>query len=71
MQPYCTSCYRDLPSEDAHCSCSRSMPATTSIVIGLVVFAMVMTGVLTLDPRLCYAGAAIGITTLAIQLIRR
>ena len=30
-----------------------------------------MTGVLTLDARLCYAGAAIGIVTLAVQLIRR
>lgn len=71
MQPYCTSCYRDLPSEDAQCRCSRSAPATSSIVVGLLVFAMVMTGVLTLDARLCYAGAAIGIVTLAVQLIRR
>ncbi|MFL6245461.1 MAG: hypothetical protein ACJ74H_05520 [Thermoanaerobaculia bacterium] len=65
MPPYCTSCFRDLPSEDALCHCRSS--SRSSIVLGLLVFAVVMAGVLTLNVRLCLTGAAIGIVALIIH----
>ena len=69
MQAYCTSCFRDLPSEDAPCRCrGASTVSTPSIALGLLVFAVVMTGVLTLDARLCVAGAAIGVVALGFAL---
>ena len=65
MQAYCTSCFRDLPSEDTPCRCRGvSAASTSSIVVGLLVFAVIMTGVLTLDARLCIVGAAIGVVAL-------
>ncbi len=71
MTSYCASCFRDLPSDDAQCrSCSGPKSATSAIVLGLLVFAIVITGVLTLDARLCIAGAAFGIVALTVQLIR-
>ena len=70
MQAYCTLCFRDLPSADAPCRCRRASAASTSsIVLGLLVFAVVMTGVLTLDARLCIAGAAIGVVALGFAVV--
>lgn len=70
MQAYCTSCFRDLPSEDAPCRCRGvSAASTSSIVLGLLVLAVVMTGVLTLDVRLCIAGAAIGVVALGYAVM--
>ena len=73
MPPYCPSCFRDLPTEDAECRyCRTAEPRTGSaLLIGGLVFAVVMTGVLTLNARLCMAGAAIGVIALAVHLIGR
>jgi hypothetical protein len=73
MPPYCPSCFRDLPSEDAECRrCRTSEPRTaTALLLGGLVFAVVMTGVLTLNARVCLAGAAIGVIALAVHLIAR
>lgn len=73
MPAYCTSCFRDLRSEDAQCHCRRvsAPPSRAAVVLGLLIFAIVLMGVLTLDARLCIAGAAIGVIALAIHLVRR
>jgi hypothetical protein len=73
MPPYCTSCFRDLPSDDAECRHCRvsARPGASSFVIGGLIFAVVMAGVLTLDARLCIAGAAIGAIALAAHLFAR
>lgn len=46
------------------------MSSSSAIVLGGVVFAIVMAGVLTLDVRLCIAGVAIGLAALVIHLVR-
>lgn len=74
MASYCTSCFRDLPSEGAQCrSCSVSSAmsfSSSSVVLCAIVFAMIVAGVLTLDTRLCIAGAAIGVIALVIHVVR-
>jgi membrane protein YdbS with pleckstrin-like domain len=74
MVAYCSSCFRDLPSEDAQCrSCSVSSAmsfSSSSVVLCAVVFAMIMAGVLTLNTHLCIAGAAIGVIALVIHIAR-
>ena len=71
MTSYCRSCFRDLPSDDAACQrCVRSAASSASPVIGLLVFALVMAGMLTFDARLSIAAAAIAIAAIAIQIAR-
>ena len=74
MPSYCTSCFRDLPSEGAQCrSCSAAAATSlspSSLMLGALVFAIVIVGMLTLDARLCIAGAAIGVIALVVHLVR-
>jgi hypothetical protein len=44
--------------------------SSSAMVLGVIVFGIVITEVLTLDTRLCITGAAIGVIALVIHIVR-
>ena len=69
MAAYCKSCFRDLPTELAECPrCRQSAARSPSLIVGLMLFALVLAGVLTHDVRLCLAGAALAVVTIAVRI---
>ncbi len=72
MTAYCKSCFRDLPSDLAECPrCTGAGPGSHgSLVAGILSLAVIVTGILSLNARLCIAGAALGVVALAIHIIR-
>lgn len=72
MTAYCKSCFRDLPSDLAECPrCIGSARGSHgSLVAGILSLAVIATGILSLNARLCIAGAVIGVVALAIHIIR-
>jgi hypothetical protein len=67
MAGYCTSCFRDTVGNVRVCPrCAGSAtPSSISIVTVVVAALLVLGGVLTLDLRLCAAGAVIGLVSIA------
>lgn len=70
---YCTSCYREVPAEETRCSrCSRQDSvrpfSRTALVIGAIGIVILIAGVLTLDARTCFAGAAIAAVGVIVRL---
>ena len=69
MTDYCKSCFRDLPHEDAVCPhCVRSDASQSSLLVGLLLFALVMAGLLTFDRRLAVLGAVLAIVVLIVRI---
>ena len=66
------SCFRDLPANDAECPrCRRAeRPASSSKIVGLLLFLLVMAGLLTFDRRLTAAAAAMAVILIAVQIRR-
>ena len=71
MASYCQSCFRDLASDTATCqSCVTSTASRSSLVIGLLLFAAAMAGMLTFDTRLTMVAAAIAVVLIGVQIAR-
>jgi hypothetical protein len=62
MQPYCKSCFRNLPTESSACPRCAAHPPVSRLAAALAALgiAVVIAGMLTLRAPLCIAGAAIG-----------
>jgi hypothetical protein len=73
-EAYCRSCFRDLPDAGRklcdRCSDGPAPPPTSRVVVPAVLAgALLLAGVLMLNPRLCLAGAVTGAITIAIRLL--
>jgi hypothetical protein len=74
-EPHCRSCFRDLPDAGRklcdRCSDAPPPPPSSRLLVPAVMAgALLLAGMLTLSPRLCLAGAAIGAIAIGIRLWR-
>jgi hypothetical protein len=73
--PYCKSCFRDLPADEAVCDRCVAPPAAAkpgigSIVVGVIGIAIVVSGMLTLNIRQCVLGAALLVGAILFNVVR-
>jgi hypothetical protein len=73
-ESYCRSCYRDLPDPGRklcdRCSDAPAPPPSSRFLVPVVLAGgLLLAGVLTLNPRLCLAGAAVGAIAIGIWLL--
>ena len=70
---YCTSCYREVASGETRCArCSRRDSlrpfSRVALLLGVIGMVVLIGGVLTLDVRACFAGAAIAAVAVFVRL---
>lgn len=70
---YCTSCYRELPSGERRCARCSELDSVrpfsrVALFLGVIGMVILIGGVLTLDARACFAGAAIAAVAAFVRL---
>ncbi|HYC61097.1 MAG TPA: hypothetical protein VEK79_16170 [Thermoanaerobaculia bacterium] len=70
---YCTSCYREVAGGETRCTrCSQRDTARpfsrVALLLGVVGMVVLIGGLLTLDVRACFAGAAIAAVAVFVRL---
>jgi NAD(P)H-hydrate repair Nnr-like enzyme with NAD(P)H-hydrate dehydratase domain len=73
--PYCKTCFRELPSDDAVCDrCvatpSAAKPGLGSILTGLIGMAVVASGMFAFNVRQCVLGAAMIVAAVLFNVVR-
>ena len=70
---YCTSCYRELPSDETRCvRCSEHDTvrpySRVALFLGVIGIVVLVGGMLMLDMRACFVGAAIAAVAVLVRL---
>ena len=73
--PYCKTCFRDLPSDDAICDrCvdtpSAAKPGPGSLLTGFIGIAFVASGMFAFNVRQCVFGAALIVAAVLFNVVR-
>jgi hypothetical protein len=71
MQPYCKSCFRNLPTEISACPSCAAHPPVSRLAAALAALgiAVVIAGMLTLRAPLCITGAVIGVVAVVVYCL--
>ena len=74
-QSYCASCYRSLSPGETCPSCYPARAprrvSRVALLIGVAGLAVLIVGVLSLNPRLCFVGAIVAGAAALLQAVRR
>ena len=73
--PYCKTCFRDLPSDEAICDrCvappGSAKPGIGSILTGIIGIAFIASGVFAFNVRQCVLGAALIVAAVLFNVVR-